>query len=64
MNTDSYCYVCIIILCVQRICITLVLSHATKHVNAVLCKSVDLVYFGSNARDRPGIVVQAKYINS
>jgi len=64
MNMDIYCDVCIIILCVQTICITPVLLYAIKYVTAVLCKSVDLVYFGSNARDRPGIVVQAKYINS
>ena len=43
MNTDIYCGVLIIILCVLRICITPVLFYAFKFVNDVLCESVDLV---------------------
>jgi len=43
MNTDIYCDACIIILCVQTICIISVLLYAMKYVNVALCKSVDLV---------------------
>jgi len=43
MNTDSYCDLCIIILCVQRICITPLQLYAMKYVNLVLGKFVDLV---------------------
>ena len=43
MNTEIYCDVCIIILCVQTICIIPVLLYAMKYVKVVLCKSVDLV---------------------
>ena len=42
-SMDIYCDVCIIILFVQRICITRVLLYAIKYVNVVLCKCVDLV---------------------
>jgi len=48
MNTDIYCDVCIINMCVQRICITPVLLYAMKYVNVVLCLA--------NARDRRGDV--------
>ena len=41
LNTDIYCDVCIIILCLQRICITPVLLYAIKYVNVIFCKSVD-----------------------
>ena len=41
-----------------------VLLYANKHVNVVLCKSVDLVQLVSNVSDRPGAVEQAKYNNS
>ena len=43
MNPDIYCDVCIIILCVQRICITRALFYSMKYVNVVSYKSVDLV---------------------
>ena len=43
MNTDIYCDVCIIILCVQRISITFILLYDIIYVNVVLCKAVDLV---------------------
>jgi len=43
MNTDICCDVCIIILCVQSICIIYVLLYAMKYVNVVLSKYVDLV---------------------
>ena len=38
-----YCHVCIIILCVQTICIIPLLLYAMKYVNVILCKSIDLV---------------------
>ena len=43
MNTDIYCDRCIIILCLQTICIIPVLLYAMKYVNVVLSKSVDVV---------------------
>ena len=64
MNTDIYCDMCIIILCVPRFYIIPVLLYLIKYVNVVLCESVDLVLLGSNAGDRPGVVEQAKYNNS
>ena len=42
-ETDIYCDVCIIILCVQTICFIPLLLYAMKYVNDVLCKSVDQV---------------------
>ena len=54
----------IIVLCMQRICITSVLLQTIKYVNVVLGKSVDLVQLGSSAKDRPEVVEQAKYNNS
>ena len=41
--TYEYCDVCIIILCVQTICIIPLILYAMKYVNVVLYKSVDLV---------------------
>ena len=61
MNTDFYCDACIIILCVQTICIIPVLLYAMKYVNVLLCKSIDMA---SNVSDRPGVVEQTIYNNS
>jgi len=41
-NTDIYCDVCIIILCVQTTYIIPLLLYDMKYVKVVLCKSVDL----------------------
>jgi len=62
MNMDIYCDVCIIMLCVQTICIIPVLLYAMKYVNVVLCKSVDLVYLGSNARYSRGVLSNRRSI--
>jgi len=61
MHTDIYCDVCITILCVQTIRIIPGLLNAMKYVNVVLCKSVDLVWLGSNARDRRGVLVKLNF---
>jgi len=51
MNTDFYCDVCIIILCVQIICIITVLLYAIKYVNVVRSSLVGITDLKENGWD-------------